>query len=71
MEPFQKKINGIDFQFHGFTEGPEEVCVVRTDDQQFKMTTDEEGYWQILQQVPTWIKKLEGPLGEAIDEAYS
>ena len=71
MEPFNKKINGIDFQFHGFLEGTDEVCVVRTDEQQFKMTTDDEGYWQILQQVPTWIKELEEALGAAIDEAYS
>lgn len=61
----------MDFQFHGFTEGPEEVCVVRIDDHQFKMTISENGNWHILQQVPTWIKKLEEPLGAAIDEAYS
>lgn len=69
MQQFKKKINGIDFEFHGFSEGPEEVCMVRTDGQHFKMITDEEGYWQILQQVPTWVKDLENALGEAIDEA--
>ena len=70
MEQFKKKINGIDFEFHGFFEGPEEVCTVRTDDQQFKMVAGEDG-WQIFQQVPAWVKNLEEALGNAIDEAYS
>ncbi|MES2882803.1 MAG: hypothetical protein V4676_11685 [Bacteroidota bacterium] len=71
MEPFKKIINGIEFEFQGITEGPDDVCRVRADSQQFKMTTDEEGNWQILQQVPKWVKELEGPLGDAIDEAYN
>lgn len=71
MEQFKKIINGIEFEFQGFTEGPEEVCRVRADSQDFKMTTDDDGNWQILQQVPTWVKQLEQALGEAIDEAYS
>ncbi|HVK97830.1 MAG TPA: hypothetical protein VM368_08430 [Flavisolibacter sp.] len=71
MERFKKTINGIEFEFQGITEGPEEVCRVSVENQQFKMTTDEEGNWQILQQVPKWVKELEVPLGEAIDEAYN
>jgi hypothetical protein len=34
------------------------------------MTTGENGNWQILQQVPLWIKNLETELGKVIDEAY-
>jgi hypothetical protein len=71
MEQFKKTINGIEFEFQGITEGPDEVCRVRAENQQFKMTTDDEGNWQILQQVPTWVKELEGALGDAIDEAYN
>ena len=71
MEQFKRTINGIEFEFQGITEGPEEVCRVRADTHQFKMTTDEDGNWQILQQVPTWIKELEPDLGDAIDEEYN
>ena len=71
MDQFKKTIQGIEFEFRGINEGKDEVCRVSTDTQQFKMTVDENGNWQILQQVPTWIKELEGVLGEAIDEAYS
>ena len=41
------------------------------ENQNFKMTVSENGNWQILQQVPSWVKQLETALGEAIDEAYS
>jgi hypothetical protein len=34
------------------------------------MTISDSGNWQILQQVPAWIKKLEPELSKAIDEAY-
>lgn len=71
MKPFKKTINGIDFEFKGITEGPDEVCRVSAESQHFKMTTDEDGNWQILQQVPRWVKELEGALGDAIDEAYN
>ena len=71
MEQFKKTINGIEFSFQGFTEGPEEVCRVMAENQNFKMTVSENGNWQILQQVPSWVKQLETALGEAIDEAYS
>jgi hypothetical protein len=71
MEGFKKTINGILFEFQGINEGPEEVCRVSAENQQFKMTTDEQGNWQILQQVPNWVKELESALGEAIDEAYN
>jgi len=70
MERFTKAIQGIDFQFQGATEGNEEICRVTVDNQTFKMTTGEDGNWQILQQVPLWIKKLEKDLGKVIDEAY-
>ena len=70
MEAFKKNINGIDFEFQGVSEGQHEICMVWSEDHQFKMTVDEDGYWQILQQVPKWIKELEGALGEAIEEAY-
>ena len=71
MEQFKKTINGIDFEFQGVNEGEDEVCRVRAENQSFKMTTDDQGNWQILQQVPNWIKDLEETLGKAIDEAYN
>jgi hypothetical protein len=70
MERFTKTIQGIDFQFQGAIEGTDEICRVTVDNQSFKMTTGENGSWQILQQVPLWIKKLETELGKVIDEAY-
>ena len=70
MEAFKKTINNIEFEFIGIIEGNDEACRVRTEYQEFKMTVDEEGNWQILQQVPSWVKELEYQLGEAIDEAY-
>ena len=69
MEHFRKTINGLDFSFQGLLEGKDEVCRVSVENQSFKMTTDEEGNWHIRQQVPRWIKDLEGALGTAIDEA--
>lgn len=48
-------------------EGRDEICRVTAENQNFKMTVDEDGEWQIRHQVPKWIKDLEGPLGEAID----
>lgn len=70
MERFTKTINGIEFGFQGFFEGQHEVCRVTVDNQNFKMTIGENGAWEILQQVPSWIKKLEADLSEAIDKAY-
>jgi hypothetical protein len=70
MERFTKTINGIDFGFQGFFEGEDEVCRVTVDGQSFKMTIDENGSWQILQQVPSWIKNLEKELSDTIDKAY-
>jgi hypothetical protein len=70
MESFTKTINGIEFKIQGIHEGQDEVCRVSVDNTSFKMTTDHEGNWQILQQVPTWIKNLEKDLGKAIDETY-
>ena len=69
-EQFSTTINGIAFDFAGFMEGEDEVCRVTVDNQRFKMTLSEDGNWEILQQVPSWIKKLEKELGEAIDKAY-
>lgn len=70
MERFTKTIDGSEFSFQGFLEGKHEVCRVAVDGQNFKMTISHEGHWEILQQVPTWIKKLEKDLGDAIDKAY-
>ena len=69
MDNFRKTINGIDFSFKGILEGKEEVCKVSAENQNFKMTTDDQGNWYIKQQVPRWIKELEDELGKAIDDA--
>ena len=71
MEQFKKTINNIEFEFTGFVERDEDVCRVRTQFQEFKMTTDDDGNWMIRQQVPGWVKELEQELGDAIDEAYN
>ena len=70
MERFSKTINGIEFSFQGFFEGQDEVCRVTVDSQNFKMTIGDNGEWEILQQVPSWIKKMEKELSEIIDKAY-
>lgn len=70
MEQFKKSIGGIEFGFQGFLEGSDEVCRVSVDNHQFKMIVDETGSWTIWQQVPSWIKRLEKELGEAIEQAY-
>ncbi|MGV3529790.1 MAG: hypothetical protein ACO1OO_12900 [Flavisolibacter sp.] len=70
METFIKVIDDTPFEFTGSLEGKEEVCRVRSDIHDFKMTVSHDGNWQILQQVPAWIKALEPDLGAAIDEAY-
>jgi len=68
MQKFRKTVSGIDFDFHGIMEGEDEIYRVSAENQSFKMTVDEEGYWQIRQQVPSWIKVLEADLGEAIEK---
>ena len=70
MERFTKTINGIDFSFQVFSERMDEVCRVSVDGQDFKMTIGEAGNWQILQQVPSWIKRLENELSGAIDQTF-
>jgi hypothetical protein len=70
MEQFKKTIEGIDFSFQGILEGEDEVCWVSVDNHRFRMTVAEDESWEILQQVPAWIKKLEAQLGNAIDEGY-
>ncbi|WP_121356955.1 hypothetical protein [Flavisolibacter nicotianae] len=70
MEQFTKSINGIEFNFQGFLEGKDEVCRVSVDSHNFKMIIGDDGNWEIWQQVPAWIKKLEKELAEAIDAAY-
>jgi hypothetical protein len=70
MEQFTKSINGIEFGFQGFLEGQDEVCRVSVDDLNFKMIIGDEGNWEIWQQVPAWVKKLEKQLAEAIESAY-
>ncbi|HEX2608925.1 MAG TPA: hypothetical protein VHK91_16195 [Flavisolibacter sp.] len=71
MEPFNKSIKGIDFVFQGNTEGEDEICWIKVDSHSFKMTVDDQGEWQILQQVPAWIKAMEKDLAKAIDEGYN
>jgi hypothetical protein len=68
MSGFKKTINGIEFNFMSVTERDEQVFRVNGDNQSFKMITDEDGTWGIWQQVPRWIKNLEGDLGDAIEE---
>lgn len=70
MEHFTKTINGIDFSFQGFLEGTDEVCRVTVDNHNFKMIVGDGGQWEIWQQVPSWIKRLEKELAETIDNAY-
>lgn len=70
MEQFTKTISGIEFNFQGFFEGEDEVCRVSVDGQNFKMIIGDDGNWEIWQQVPSWIKKLEKELAETIDQAY-
>lgn len=70
MERFSKTIDGIDFHFQGTLEGADEVCWVSVDNHRFRMTVADDENWEILQQVPAWIKKLEPQLAQAIDEQY-
>lgn len=70
MKPFTKTINGSEFAFQGFLEGKDEVCRVSVEGQNFKMTVGGDDNWEIRQQVPAWIKKLEKELGETIDAVY-
>lgn len=70
MKSFTKTISGSEFNFQGFLEGTDEVCRVSVDGQNFKMTISDKGEWEILQQVPSWIKKLEKELGDTIDNVY-
>lgn len=70
MEKFTKAIDGIEFTFQGTLEGADEVCWVSVDNHRFRMTVADDESWEILQQVPAWIKKLEVKLGNAIDEGY-
>lgn len=70
MEPFKKTIDGIDFHFQGILEGTDEVCRVSVEGQHNFRMINEEGRWEIWQQVPSWIKRLETALSDAIDEAY-
>lgn len=70
MKPFTRVIEGIEFSFQGFLEGDDEACRVSVDAQNFKMIVGDAGGWEIRQQVPSWIKRLEEKLAEAIDSVY-
>ena len=70
MNQSTKTIDGIPFVFQGFMEGNDEVCRVTVDNDNFKMIVGESGEWEIWQQVPNWIKRLEKDLREAIDKEY-
>lgn len=70
MKDFKKAVEGIDFNFKFIREGNDEVFLVSSENQNFRMITDEDGTWGIWQQVPGWIKKLEENLAHAIEEQY-
>ncbi|RYZ29157.1 MAG: hypothetical protein EOO10_07175 [Chitinophagaceae bacterium] len=70
MERFTKTINGIEFSFQVFSERMDEACRVTVDGQDFKMTVGENGSWQILQQVPSWIKRMEKELSTVIEKTF-
>jgi hypothetical protein len=70
MEKFTSTIQGVEFCFEGFLEGEDEVCRVSVDNHNFRMIVGDDGRWEIWQQVPAWIKRLEVQLGEAIEKAY-
>lgn len=70
MEQFIRTINGIEFSFQGIREGEDEVCWVKVDNHRFRMTVADDEKWEILQQVPQWIKELEPDLAKAIEEVY-
>jgi len=70
MNDFRKTIDSIDFNFKCIREGNDVVFLVTGDNQNFRMITDDAGYWGIWQQVPAWIKNLEEELGTAIEEHY-
>ncbi|HEU0109625.1 MAG TPA: hypothetical protein VFQ73_02060 [Flavisolibacter sp.] len=68
MADFKKNIANAEFNFNQVKEGNDLIFLVTVDNQSFRMTTDEDGYWGIWQQVPRWIKALEGDLANAIEE---
>ncbi len=70
MEDFKKNISNTDFNFKYLREGEDVLFLVNVDAQSFRMITDDEGNWGIWQQVPAWIKNLEGELATAIEENY-
>ena len=63
---FKKTLDNSEFNFKHLKEGDDTVYIVSVDGQSFRMIMDE-GIWGIWQQVPSWIKKLEGELADAIE----
>lgn len=70
MEDFKKNISNTEFNFKYLREGEDVLFLVNVDAQSFRMITDDDGNWGIWQQVPAWIKNLEGELATAIEENY-
>lgn len=71
MLEFKKAVQGIEFTFKELHEGNDVVFLVSGENQSFRMITDDEGYWGIWQQVPSWIKRMEEELASALDGAYT
>ena len=71
LKEFTKTIDNSVFNFLLIQEGNEEVFLVNTEGQNFRMVIDDDGNWGIWQQVPAWIKNLEEVLGNTIEEQYS
>jgi len=63
---FKKTLDHSEFHFKHLKEGTDTVYIVTVDGQSFRMIMDE-GIWGIWQQVPSWIKNLEGQLADAIE----
>jgi hypothetical protein len=70
MKDFKKNINNTEFNFKYLREGTDVLFLVNVETSSFRMITDEEGNWGIWQQVPSWIKKMEEELADAIEENY-
>jgi hypothetical protein len=70
MKYFKKTIDNTEFNFKYLREGTDVLFLVNVETSSFRMITDEEGNWGIWQQVPSWIKKVEEELADAIEENY-
>lgn len=71
MTDFKITLDNAEFNFKPVQEAGETIFIVSAENQSFRMITDEEGYWGIWQQVPSWIKKLEEQLADAIEKQHA